>query len=57
LFSALGESKRFVRSLAKVDFPDPFGPHIMIMGVFCEFSAGDLDKAWFHSGGDIIGCK
>lgn len=46
-----------MRIFAKVDFPDPFGPHIMIMGALQLLGAGNLDKAWFHSGEDVTGCK
>lgn len=57
LFSVVKERSRFVRSFAKVDFPDDFGPHIMTTGVFWPGGVGNLDKAWFHSGVDMIGCR
>jgi hypothetical protein len=46
-----------MRSFAKVDFPDPFGPHIMMTGDFWLPGVGNLANVWFHSGVAITGCK
>lgn len=45
-----------VSNFANVDFPDDFGPHIMITGVLVsKGSAEHFAKTAFHSGADIIG--
>lgn len=43
--------------LAKVDFPDDFGPQIIMAGGSLPLWEENLDKAWFHSGAETMGCK
>lgn len=39
------ESSRFVRSFAKVDLPDPFGPHMITAYPFWLSGVENLDNA------------
>jgi hypothetical protein len=47
----------FASSRPNVDFPDDFGPHRKMTGVFFRFSFANADNFLFHSPGETSSCR